>query len=276
MTQGLRCLTASRPQARHATAKHACCREDFPVEREENHRPCAMNQWTEEPYVPVDPSLVKGDGVGKTERALRVLIVDGDSSGRDVLAGLLRENLKAKAIFAEDVEGGAALYAENTPDIVMTEILFSGLSGFELIRRILALNPAAKVIAHTACTDAVYGIQALRAGALAFVQKGGPDEELLSAIAKVRSGGKYISHDMAVQMIVCKVSATDQAAQLSPRELELLRLLGMGKPLAVISEMMGISPKTTANIRSTLKAKLGLDDAADLKRYAAARLVTRG
>ncbi len=202
---------------------------------------------------------------------LRMLIVDGDPRIRELIGRICWPGLTVELLFAGDAGAGIARYTEAAADIVITELLFAGLGGLELIRRVRALQGAAKIIAYTSCTDPVHAVQALRAGAGAVVQKGGPDDEILVAVSKLREGQRYVSHEMAVRMVACRMNPADAAAQLSTREWECLRLLGCGISKAGISEMMDISPKTTANICSTLKTKLGLGNAAELIRFAVDR-----
>jgi two-component system, NarL family, invasion response regulator UvrY len=199
---------------------------------------------------------------------MKILIVDDHGVVREGLSRLLSVNFAAQIVEAADVESGLAVYRSERPTLVILDLNLEGPGGLEFLRRLLAGEPDAKVIIFSMHHEPVYAVRALRAGARGYVSKSAPVDELLSAVRTVGAGGKYVDRELATRIAVSPAASEDPLQALSLREVEILRLLGQGKSITAISEVLGIAYKTVANICTQMKVKLGCDRTADLIRLA--------
>ena len=199
---------------------------------------------------------------------MKVLIVDDHGVVRDGLSRLLAVHFTAKTLEASNVEAALELYHAEQPDLVILDLNLEGPGGLEMLRRLLATHPGARVVMFSMHHEPLYATRALRAGASGYVGKSAPVEELLAAIRTVTAGGQYVDRDLASRIALSQATHDDPLQALSLREVEILRLLGQGKSLTAISDGLGIAYKTVANICTQMKAKLGVDRTADLIRLA--------
>lgn len=198
---------------------------------------------------------------------MRVLLVDDHAVVR---AGVRRLLEAVSGIsLAEATSGVEALQllARQPIDVVILDLNLEGIGGLELLRRILSDNPKARVIIFSMHAEAMFAARALKAGAKGYVSKGAGADELATAVKRVAEGGRYVERDIAEQLVFSQASGEeDPLRQLSPREFEILRLLGEGKNMSEIAEALGVAYKTVANTCSTMKTKLGMTRTADLIR----------
>ncbi len=205
---------------------------------------------------------------------MKVLLVDDHGVVREGVRRLLSMHFELTVWEASDVESALVIYQTEMPDLVLLDINLEGLGGLEFLRRVLAIDPSAKVLIFSMHAEPVYAVRALRAGARGYVSKSAPVDELIAAVTKVSAGGQYIDRDLASRVAVSQISQDDPLQQLTIREVEILRLLGQGKSLTAISESLGLAYKTVANICSQMKVKLGVERTADLIRLAVKSLRT--
>ena len=205
---------------------------------------------------------------------MKVLLVDDHGVVREGVRRLLSMHFDLSVLEASDVESALQIYQAQAPDLVLLDINLEGLGGLEFLRRVLAIDAAAKVLIFSMHAEPVYAVRALRAGARGYVSKSAPVDELIAAVTKVAAGGQYIDREMASRVAVSQISQDDPLQQLTIREVEILRLLGQGKSLTAISESLGLAYKTVANICSQMKVKLGVERTADLIRLAVESLRT--
>lgn len=199
---------------------------------------------------------------------MKILIVDDHAVVREGLSRLLSMHFEGALFEAANVESALEIYAQERPSLVVLDLNLEGPGGLEMLRRLLASEPDARVIIFSMHHDPVYAVKALKAGAKGYVGKAAPVEELLEAVKKVEAGGQYVDRDLASRIAVAQSVPEDPLQALSLREVEILRLLGQGKSLTAIAENLGIAYKTVANICTQMKVKLGLDRTADLIRLA--------
>ena len=170
-----------------------------------------------------------------------------------------------------NVETALEIYRRVTPELVLLDLNLEGAGGLEMLRRVLAIDPAAKVLIFSMHAEAAFAMRAMRAGAKGYVSKSAPVDELVAAVRRVTEGGQYLDHDIASAMALSPVG-DDPLQALSVREVEILRLLGEGKSLTTIADALGVAYKTIANNCSQMKMKLGVERTADLIRLAVQRL----
>jgi DNA-binding NarL/FixJ family response regulator len=156
------------------------------------------------------------------------------------------------------------LDAELKPDVIVLDIALPGVSGIEVLRRLVAHRPEAKVLIFSMYQDGIYATHAMNAGARGYLSKASAPDLLVSAVRAVANGGQYISPDVQQAMATQSNSAVQLAQTLSTRELEVLRLLAQGFAADEIAVRLGLSPKTAANHQSSIKHKLGAGSALQL------------
>lgn len=172
---------------------------------------------------------------------------------------------------AADTRGALAAFLAHRPDLVLMDISMPGAGGLEAVRAIRARRRDARIAVISMHQGAAFALKSLEAGALGYVTKSSPPDEMLDVVAAVAAGRRAFSRDIA-QEIALDVTAElrNGAASLSPRETEILRLMGTGAPARDIAGALGLSPKTVQNVVSQLRAKLDARTDIDLMRKALA------
>ena len=208
---------------------------------------------------------------------IRVLLVDDHPIVRQGLKRLLSEDGRVAVV--GEAETGAdllALLPYHPVDVVVLDWTMPGQDGRSTLAALRQQYPKLPVVVFSFGRPTEEGIQALQAGAAAFVGKESAPEVLLGAIQHVASGRKYIPSELAEHLAQYPAQLRpDQPHQrLSPREREVLALLGTGKTLTQVAACLGLSVKTASTYRTRMIEKMGLSTTADLMRYAVRQCVT--
>lgn len=200
---------------------------------------------------------------------ITILVVDDHPIVRAGCRQLIQQIPNTKVIEAETGEEGYQLFQENYPDMVLLDITLPGIGGLEVLRKMRANRENAKVLMFSMHEDPVFASRAIQAGAKGYITKNNAADYLVEAIEKVLAGKTYLSPDTAQQLAMLNIGAgTSALSDLSRRELEILRLLGEGKSMTEISNVLGISYKTVANNLTQIKNKLDINKTAELMRFA--------
>jgi DNA-binding NarL/FixJ family response regulator len=200
---------------------------------------------------------------------MRVLIVDDHPIVASGCRALLSSDADVELLEASDAESGEASFVATRPDVSVIDINLPTVSGFELARRILAHDPAARLIMFSMNDDPVFAARALDIGAKGYVSKSGDPNDLAEAIRQVGRGGSYLPPAIARSIAFAGAAvAQSPLAKLTPRELEILRLLSAGKSLSEIAWLIHSSYKTVANTSSIIRQKLGVRTSGELVRLA--------
>ena len=200
---------------------------------------------------------------------ITILVVDDHPIVRAGCRQLIQQVPSTKVIEAETGEEGYRLFQENYPDMVLLDITLPGIGGLEVLRKMRANRENAKILMFSMHEDPVFASRAMQAGAKGYITKNNAADHLVEAIEKVLAGKTYLSPDTAQQLAMLNIGAeTSALSDLSRRELEILRLLGEGKSMSEISEVLGISYKTVANNLTQIKSKLDISKTAELMRFA--------
>lgn len=205
----------------------------------------------------------------KTPRKNSVLIADDHTIVTEGLARLLREN-------GFDVVGtvgdGQVLLDEArrlNPDVIVTDLTMPGLSGLDVLARLKGDGVASKVILLTMHNDAELATVAMRGGASGFLLKESAGEELLEAIRQALRGRVYLTPALTGGVMERMAGAADTAApQLTPRQIDVLRLIVKGQRMKEIAENLGLSVRTVETHKYEMMETLGLHSTAELVRYA--------
>ena len=200
---------------------------------------------------------------------MRILIVDDHPIVASGCRALLAGEAAVEILEASDAESGEGVFVTERPDVCVLDINLPGVSGFELARRILARDPAARIIMFSMNDDPIFAARAIQTGAKGYVSKSGDPGDLLEAIRKVGEGGVFLPSAIAQSIAFARPGFADnRLAKLTPREVEILRLLGAGKSLSEIAYLINASYKTIANTSSIMRQKLGLRSSSELVRFA--------
>jgi two-component system invasion response regulator UvrY len=202
---------------------------------------------------------------GAVAARIRVLLVDDHAVVREGYRRLLERD-ESLTVVGEAAAMAEALMldAQLQPDVIVLDIALPGVSGIEILRRLIARRPHARVLMFSMYQDGIYATHAMNAGAFGYLSKASAPDLLVSAVRTVAAGSRYISPDVQLAMTTQSATARQLANALSIRELEVLRLLAQGYGVDVIAARLGLSPKTAANHQSSIKQKLGAGSALQL------------
>jgi|SRR5437773_90853 len=202
----------------------------------------------------------------------RVLIADDHALVR---AGIraLAERIKGVEVVAEAGNGDEAvkLIKELKPDLVLLDISMPETSGFGVLAQQANEFPDVRVIVLTVHEAEAYAIRALREGAAGFLLKSAASVELEQAIKTVTRGETYISPELSKKSLLeYGKASTDRArlGSLSPRQLEILKLIAEGVSTKEEARRLNISVKTIESHRAELMERLNIHDVAGLVRFA--------
>jgi DNA-binding NarL/FixJ family response regulator len=204
-------------------------------------------------------------------KRLRAVLADDHSIVRAGLCALVRE--LGVDVVAEASNGREALQmtAETRPDFVVMDIQMPELNGLEATAALVRDCPGVPVMLLSVHGGREYVEGAVRAGAAAYLLKDSEQIELELAIRAITRGETYFSPPIARQardMAAGRLDASAPAAELTPRQRQILRLIAEGHRTNDIAVKLSLSPKTVATHRTALMARLGIHDVASLVRYA--------
>jgi DNA-binding NarL/FixJ family response regulator len=207
--------------------------------------------------------------------ALRVLLVDDHDLFRTGLRNLLEE--QGVQVVAEAGSGAEAVRAvlELAPDVVIMDLNMPGMNGVEATRQIVAAAPLTRVLVLTISDQDADVMDAILAGACGYLMKDASIEELLRGLRAASIGESLISPHIAAKVLQrVRASSTQPEiekairAELSEREIEVLKLIANGKDNAQIAAELHISPKTVKNHISNILMKLQIDNRIQAAVYA--------
>jgi DNA-binding NarL/FixJ family response regulator len=201
---------------------------------------------------------------------ISILLVDDHAIVREGYRALLAKQTDLQVLAEADSSAQAyQLYKELRPDVVITDISLPGSSGLALISRIRQRQADAKIMVFSMHQNPGFAAQAFRSGALGYISKSSPPEELLRAIGEVHAGRLVLSNDIAHALALEKIAGDSMALQtLTAKEFEILRLLVAGQSHDSIAQTLSISPKTVGNCHYLIKSKLGVGSDIELTRLA--------
>ena len=174
---------------------------------------------------------------------------------------------------ATDRRGLMTLAEKTKPDVLLMDLMLRDDDGLALIKDLVAQHPHLRILVFSLQPEANYAERCLRAGARGYLMKQEPVETLFAAIRTVAAGSICLSPQMAgILLGSLSGSARKPAgayARLTDRELQVFRLVGLGKSSRDAAQHLGISLKTVETHRENIKNKLGLDSAGALVARAA-------
>jgi two-component system, NarL family, invasion response regulator UvrY len=200
---------------------------------------------------------------------MKILIVDDHPIVRAGLRRLLAGEQEIDVREAADAKEALAVFRGYRPDLVILDLNLPGVGGLELIKRLRLEDGDLGVLVVSMHDDPIFALRALQAGAAGYVSKNAPPEEILEGIRRVADGQSYVAQTLAQEMALLQARSRRRPLDdLSPRDLEILRMLGEGRSLRQIADALGLSYKTIANTCGQMKLKLGVARTAELIRIA--------
>ncbi|SEQ46883.1 response regulator transcription factor [Microlunatus flavus] len=190
---------------------------------------------------------------GPRATATTVLVVDDHRSFAELMLGALEAAGGFRCLgSATTAEEAVRLAAELRPAVLVTDIAMPGTDGLEACRRVRASSPETAVAVVTAHQGGEWVARAARAGASAFIPKGGPLSELVALLREARPGPMRV----APSALPSDPHATGTRSGLTPRQLEVLGYLALGLEPKSIAAVMGISVHTCRGYLKTVYAAL--------------------
>ncbi len=204
---------------------------------------------------------------------IRVLVVDDHAILRDGIRSLL-ERQPGIEVAGEAANGLEALQqaALLMPDVVLMDIAMPVMDGLEATRRLRDAYPGIKVLILTQHDSREYVAPLLQAGAAGYVLKRSGGREVVAALRQVQEQGAYIEPALLRQALAepspQAASTSAPGEKLTERERDILRLVVDGHSNKEIARALSISPKTVSVHRTNIMSKLGVQNSADLVRFA--------
>ena len=205
---------------------------------------------------------------------IRVLIADDHALIRKaVIAATEGEPDIVVVGEARDGEEAVSLALDLQPDVTLMDLVMPKINGLEATSLICTQWPGAKILAFSVASEEEMFFAALRAGAIGYLTKAAEPSDLIAAIRAAAAGESYLPPTLA-QCLVHHISTSDQylvqwAEKLTPRERDVLGLVGQGCTNRTIAEMLGISSATVRIHLRHAQEKLGLRSRAQIAKFAA-------
>jgi DNA-binding NarL/FixJ family response regulator len=194
--------------------------------------------------------------MGESMKQIRVLLIEDHFLARVALQSVLAGYAEIEVVGeAGDGETGIAMYRQLHPDIVVLDLRLPQISGFDVISRLRTEFPGARIIVLSNCRGSEDIYRAVRNGAMAYLTKDTNGEELLNAIRNVRCGLRYLPDPM-----LHRLTERMPAADLTPRESEVLVCITRGRSNREIAEDLRIAEKTVRVHVSSVLDKMGVRD----------------
>jgi two-component system, NarL family, invasion response regulator UvrY len=202
---------------------------------------------------------------------IKALIVDDHPLVRGGVKSLLAETGDIRLIGeVSNSEETWRFLASRAVDVLLLDISMPGESGIRMLHTLSSHHPNFPVIVLTAHIEEQYGIIALQGGASGYVRKDNLPSELVSAIRKVVSGGKYIGAVLAEKLVddLQRGNHRPLHESLSDREHQVMRLIAQEMNIKEIARHIGLSEKTISTYRARILEKMKMDNNAELLHYA--------
>jgi two-component system response regulator NreC len=207
-----------------------------------------------------------------SELPIGVFLADDHQVLREGLRTLLER--QPDIVIVGEAETGKATVEQVQklePDVLVLDLGMSDMNGFEVMRELGRLGSTTRIVVLSMHSGRDFVMQALRAGCHGFVPKSSTHTDLVQAIRATHAGERFLDPSATTAVVAELLEREDQSRlleQLSQRETEVLKLTALGYTSRDIGERLALSPKTVETYRQRAMAKLGLEQRADLVRFA--------
>lgn len=204
---------------------------------------------------------------------INIFIVDDHPIVRDGLKLLIKQQDDMNFIGeAQSISEAFSLLRNQPPDVVLVDISLKDGNGLDLIKQLQTHNSSIKILVSSMHDENLYADRVIRAGALGYICKQVPSENIIEAIRTVSQGQLYLSPQMTQRIIQQNMGKNpkglDPLECLSDRELAVFEFSGEGKSTKEIANYLHISAKTVETYKQHIKEKLGLENAVQLMQHA--------
>jgi two-component system, NarL family, invasion response regulator UvrY len=196
---------------------------------------------------------------------IRVMLVDDHALVRMGFRMLLSDAQVEVVAELETGEQACSEYARVKPDVVVMDLSMPGMGGLEAVRRLVAQDPKARILALSAHEDTAHPRRVLRAGALGYLTKRSAPDALIAAVTAVAAFEPYVDAQTARAMAMAQVKGeTSPTEALSEREFSVFLQLAGGQSVAQIADNLKLSPSTVGTHLYHIKQKLGASNQSEL------------
>jgi DNA-binding NarL/FixJ family response regulator len=209
---------------------------------------------------------------------IRIVILDSQTLVRTGLRLIIDSHLGMKVVGeAGDANDGLEIVARLKPDVILLKIDSADSIGLDIIRKLLKVSSHSRIILLTRLDEAHVHMRAVQEGVLGIVLQTQSQEILIRAIQKVHAGEVWIERSMIANLLnglthaqekIAQDPETERIAQLSPRERQVIQLIGQGLKNNQIAEILCLSGSTVRHHLTTIYGKLGVSDRLELLIYA--------
>jgi two-component system, NarL family, invasion response regulator UvrY len=201
---------------------------------------------------------------------IRIIIVDDHPVVRRGLTQILQEEPDVKVVGdAENAQEAIKIIRTIDCDAVVLDISLPGASGVEILKQLRYEYPKLPVLILSVHPEEQYAVRLMKAGASGYLTKESAPDELVKAVRKIISGGKYVSSSLAERLFTdIDASGKPRHEKLSDREFEIMRMIAQGKAIKKIAEELYLSGKTVSTYRTRLLEKMNMTTNAEIINYA--------
>jgi two-component system, NarL family, invasion response regulator UvrY len=201
---------------------------------------------------------------------IRIAIADDHVMFRDGLKRLLEtEPLMELVGEASDGREAVDMVRKTSPDVLLLDVSMPGRDGLEIVQELKQHDPRLRILMLTAHPEDHYAIRCLKSGADGYMTKQQAVDELIAAIRKVYSGGKYISSTLAETLALSLQTDFGKAPHeiLSDREFQVMRMIASGMTVSEVAAELCLSVKTISTYRTRILEKMQLKNNAQITQY---------
>ncbi len=202
---------------------------------------------------------------------IRIFIADDHPLIRKGLKEIFEEEDDMKIVGnASSANEALSEIDKSKPDVLVTDLSMPGRSGLDLINDLKRLFPKLPVLILTMHPEERFAVRALKTGAFGYLTKDTSPEELVKAVRKIATGGKYITPTLAekLAMELDRELGRMPHEDLSDREFQIMRMIARGIKVSEIAKELSISTRTVATYRLRILSKMNLKSNADIVLYA--------
>ena len=201
---------------------------------------------------------------------IKILIADDHAIVRRGVKDILSEmTIPVEIAETDTVQGTLKEMNAGGYDILLLDISFPDGNGLDVYHQVQTSSPVTRVLFLSMYPEEQYARRVLRAGAYGYLTKDSAPAELIAAIQKVISGGKYVTLSLAEKLAddLATPGSKAQHDALSDREYQVMLAIAGGKSITQIADELALSPKTVSTYRARILDKLQLSTTAELIRY---------
>ncbi|MGZ4168763.1 MAG: response regulator [Solirubrobacteraceae bacterium] len=216
-----------------------------------------------------DSSPGRAASEAPAQKPVSIVLADDHQVVRSGLKVLLESDGRFEVLGeAGDVAGTFEQVRARRPRVLVLDLNMGGESSLEEIPRLRAEVPETEIVVLTMQEDPAFARAALRAGAIGYVLKDAADSELMNAVLMATEGRTYLNPELGARLAAQPPEGDARPDNLSPREVEVLKLIALGHTNAEIAATLFLSVRTVESHRAHIQQKVGLTTRAELVGYA--------